>query len=184
MKLDVGAKAPSFEVEDARGKVWDVPRNMGDRYLALVFLRHLGCPLCMRRIDEISNDIPRFDSAGADVLVVVESTPARVKSYTDKKGLRVALVGDRDKNLYRGFGVERGDFKSFLSPNVLKASVKATLKGYMHGKFEGDELQKPAEFIISPSGKIAWAHYGKDISDSTASDMLLRQLEDAVRSKK
>ena len=71
-----------------------------------------------------------------------------------------------------------------LAPNVLKESVKATLKGYMHGKFEGDEFQKPADFIIAPDGKILWAHYGKDISDSTPNELLIAELSRVTKSKK
>ena len=81
-----------------------------------------------------------------------------------------------------GYGVERGGLMAFVAPSVLKASAKATLKGYMHGKFEGDELQKPAEFIISPDGEIKWAHYGKDISDATENKKLLAELSRITKS--
>jgi hypothetical protein len=48
--------------------------------------------------------------------------------------------------------------------------VRSTLKGNLHGPFEGDELQKPAAFLINPQGKIALAHYGKNIADIISED--------------
>ena len=184
MKLDAGSMAPSFEAQDAAGKQWKVPQEMGGKYLVLVFLRHLGCPLCMKHIDELNSDAMRFNVLGASVVVVVDGTAERVRGFVSKKNLAIALVGDREKKIYGTYGVERGKIAAVLAPNVLKESVKATLKGYMHGKFEGDELQKPADFIVAPDGKILWAHYGKDISDSTPNELLIAELNRLNKSKK
>lgn len=178
MKLEAGMRAPSFEVQDAHGKIWRVPEGLeGNNHLLLIFLRHLGCPLCAKRLDEIAADYSKFQAAGANVMVVVEATRERARSYAAKKGLPMALAGDKEKNLYRGYSVETGGLTSFITPRVIKETARATLKGYFHGRLEGNELQKPAEFIISPAGKIQWAHYGEDISDSTGNDELIAQLK-------
>ncbi len=177
MKIEAGMRAPSFEVQDAHGRMWRVPEGLEDSHLLLIFLRHLGCPLCARRLDEIAANYSKLEAAGAQVMVVVEATRERARSYAVKKGLPMALVGDKEKNLYRGYSVETGGLKSFISPRVIKETARATMKGYFHGKPEGNELQKPAEFIISPDGKIEWAHYGEDISDATDNDELVARLK-------
>jgi len=46
-------------------------------------------------------------------------------------------------------------------------------KGHLHGKFEGDEFQVPASFLLGPDGAVIYAHYGKDISDFGNIDELL-----------
>jgi len=177
MKLEPGMTAPSFEVEDAHGRIWRVPQGLEGKHLLLIFLRHLGCPLCARRLDEIAAGYSAFDAAGADVMAVVEAGRERARSYAAGKGLPMALVGDKEKNLYRGYSVGTGSLRSFMSPRVIRETVRATMKGYFHGRPEGNELQKPAEFIISPDGKIAWAHYGEDISDFAGNDELVAQLK-------
>jgi len=184
MKLDIGSKAPAFEAADAKGKQWKVPQELGGKYLVLVFLRHLGCPLCMKRVDELNSDVTRFDALGASVIAVVEGTSERVRTYASKKNLTISLVGDKEKKIYGTYGVERGKITAMLAPNVLRESIRATLKGYMHGKFEGDELQKPADFIVTPDGKIVWAHYGKNIGDSTPNDKLIEELSRIVKSRR
>ncbi len=184
MKYKAGSTAPSFEVEDASGKVWKIPEGLEGRRLALVFLRHLGCPLCLRKVDELNADAARFDALNASIMVIVQGTGARVKSFSSKKNLKISLVADKEKKIYGMWGVERGGIGAFLAPKVLKESAKATLKGYMHGKFEGDELQKPADFIIAPDGKIEWAHYGRNVSDSTENEILIKELDRIAKSSK
>lgn len=177
MKFVKSDAAPAFEAVDAKGNIWKIPQALKGKRLVLVFLRHLGCPLCMRRIDQLKKDYGKFGKAGAELMVVVESTGPRVAKYSTKKSIPYPLVGNKDKSLYDLFGVARGGLMSFLAPKVLRESAKAALKGYFHGKFEGDELQKPAEFIISPDGVIEWTHYGKDISDASSNQTLLDELK-------
>ena len=92
MKLDAGSMAPSFEAQDAESKQWKIPQELGGKYLVLVFLRHLGCPLCMKRIDELNSDAMRFNTLGAIVVVVVDGTAERVRGFVSKKNLAIALV--------------------------------------------------------------------------------------------
>lgn len=177
MKLDKGAKALKFEAEDAKGRMWQMPEDQKGRNLVLVFLRHLGCPLCMRRIDELKKEYGRFSEMNAELMVVVQSTKQRAAKYAEKKSIPYPLIGDKEKKLYDLFGVQRGGIAAFMAPRVLVASAKATMKGYFHGAFDGDELQKPAEFIIKPGGEIAWSHYGEDISDATGNEKIFNELK-------
>lgn len=174
--LTRGTAVPIFEAEDAHGHTWQIPDDFKDKILVLVFLRHLGCPLCMRRIDELKDEYSRIKDIGAELMVMVQSTKVRVEKYSEKKSIPFPLVSDKEKKIYSLFGVERGGLAAFLAPRVLKESAKATLKGYFHGALEGDELQKPAEFIVGKSGKIEWAHYGEDISDSSPNEIILKEL--------
>ena len=53
----------------------------------------------------------------------------------------------------------------YLHPRSLRALVRATVAGKRHGHLEGRELQLPAEFVLAPGGRIALAHYGRDVGD-------------------
>ena len=102
---------------------------------------------------------------GVELFVVVESTPRRIQEYSKKEGIDFHLISDREKRIYQLYQVSRGSFGDFFFPSVLSASLRATFKGYFHGKFEGDEFQRPACFIVAPSGKLVYAKYGKNIAD-------------------
>jgi len=99
--------------------------------------------------------------------VVVQSTEKRVKEYILKKGIKFNMIPDHERRIYELYGVAKGGVAAFLAPAVMVASIRATLKGNFHGPFEGDELQKPASFIIGPDGKLAFSEYGKNIADVT-----------------
>lgn len=180
MDVKVGEKAPEAVFEDHMGKTWRIPDDFRGRRVVLVFLRHLGCPLCLKRIDELKTDFEKFKELGAQLVVFVQSTWERTKKYAEKKAIPFLLVADREKTVYSIYGVEKGGIGAFLTPSVFKKSLSATLKGYMHGAFEGDELQKPAEFVLDENGMVIWAHYGKDISDSADNDQLMIALRSSL----
>jgi hypothetical protein len=85
-------------------------------------------------------------------------------------------VADPQKQVYALYGIERGKLGGFLAPGALVASLKATVRGHMHGRCEGSELQLPGDFIVDESGKIAFVHRGRHIGDNTPLDTLLARL--------
>ncbi len=165
MALKAGDKIDSFSFNDQNGKEINWPADCQDGKLALFFLRHLGCPLCKEKIDELIESFSLFESKKIRLVVVVQATEKRAETYSRSRHLPFVLVPDKEKKLYDRFEVRRGGLKEFTAPSVLKASLRATFKGHMHGMFEGDEFQVPASFLLSPEGEVVFAYYGKDISD-------------------
>lgn len=165
MTLSAGDKIERFTFVDHEGDEWNYPDDFGEMRLAIFFLRHLGCPLCKQKVDELKQAEADFEAKSIKLAAVVQSTPKRAAEYAGKQGLGYSLVPDREKVLYNKFDVKKGGLKEFTAPAAFIATVRATLKGHMHGKFEGDELQVPASFLLSGDGKVIYAHYGKDVSD-------------------
>ncbi len=176
MVISNGVQAPVFETEDQHGNAVKVP---GDKKAVLMFMRYLGCPLCLQKIKGVAANIERFRAAGAEVMVVVQSTPGRVKIFAEKNGLPFTLISDRENKLYELYDVSVGGIRQFLAPNVLKESAKAMLKGHLHGRFEGKEFQIPAAFVIGTDGKVQLAHYGKDVADFGDMEDILEALKGA-----
>lgn len=162
MPLSNGDLAPVFETADQRGGSLKVPSG---KKTAVFFMRYLGCPLCLKKMDEIKAGLDEFKSAGTDVVVVMQSTPRRVSTFAEKHQVPFTLVSDRAKDLYRLYEVGAGGLRRYLTANVAKESLKATLKGKMHGAFEGDEFQIPACFLVGADGRIHYAYYGRDVAD-------------------
>jgi peroxiredoxin len=42
---------------------------------------------------------------------------------------------------------------------------KSKARGYVHGEYEGEELQLPAVFIVDKDLKVIYSKYAKDLSD-------------------
>jgi len=162
--LKIGQPAPEFEFETAAGSRVSFPRDFKGKWLALYFLRYLGCPLCLEKLNELIADQQKYAERGIELFAVVQSTENRVKDYSRKKGVKFHLISDRPCQLYQRYQVAKGGISALLAPQVALASMRATLKGNFHGPFEGEELQKPAVFIIDPAGNLAFLEYGKNIA--------------------
>jgi peroxiredoxin len=136
----------------------------------------LGCPLCKEKLEELKEALPRFREKSIKPAAVVQSTPKRVSSYAERVGMPIMLVPDREKELYALFGLRRGGVLDYMAPSVMGATIRATFKGHMHGRFEGDEFQVPGAFLLSPEGEVLRAHYGKNVSDFGDVSLFLEQI--------
>ena len=58
------------------------------------------------------------------------------------------------------------DFKTIGKMKQAKSA------GLEHGKYEGDELQLPAVFVLDRERTVTHAHYGKKVSDVPDADTL------------
>lgn len=165
MPLTVGQPAPKFEATDQKDQVLVVPDGFRGKKVALSFLRYLGCPLCLMKLEALRQNYSAYAAAGATVIAVVQSLPGHVKRYAERKQVPFPILSDTERQLYSLYQVPSGGFKEYIAPAVLKATIKATLKGHLHGRFEGNEFQVPADFVIAPNGALSFVHYGKDVSD-------------------
>ena len=177
MALSVGQPAPGFEATDQKDQLLRVPDGFKGKKVALLFLRYLGCPLCLMKLDDLIQNYPAYAAAGASLIAVVQSVPGHVKRFAERKQVPFALISDAERKLYSLYQVPVGGIKEFIAPPVLKATIQATLRGHMHGRFGGHELQIPADFVIGPDGLLSFVHYGKDISDFLGHEGLLGALK-------
>ena len=177
MALSVGQPAPEFEARDQKDQLVAIPRGFTGKKVIVSFLRYLGCPLCRMKLDDLIQNYPAYAAAGAGLVAVVQSVPGHVKRFAERKKVPFSLLSDGERKLYKLYQVPVGGIKEFIAPPVLKATIQATLKGHMHGRFEGNELQIPADFVIGPNGTLSLVHYGKDISDFLPHEALLGALK-------
>ena len=164
-KLRVGDKAPDFKFESP----WDKERKFyeitGKKPAVLVFMRYIGCPVCRLAMADIKRDINLIEKKGASLFVVLQSSSSNIASAAKKEDWPFTIISDPRGDLFKQYSVEPGGILKYLHPAGLIAVIRATVKGYMHGKFEGRETQLPAMFIVAPNKIITYAYYGKNISD-------------------
>lgn len=175
-------RAPTIETQDARGEPFSLEALRG-RKVVLVFLRHLGCPICRMEIAAWKRRTAEFTEAGADVVVFVESPDDSVRAFAQRADVPFHLIGDPDRRFYSAYGVSKGTLASFLAPGAAKRALKALLRGHAHGRFEGSELQLPADFVVGEDGNIVFARLGRHIGDNTPIDTLLAIVRGAASSQ-
>jgi len=169
-----GDAAPDLTIDDARGETLRLSDWRGHP-VVLVFLRHLGCPICRMELAELRRQHDAFARLDARVVVFVDATPDRVASFAQREDVALHLVGDGQRRVYEQYGVRRGGLREFAAPGAALRSVRATLKGHLHGRFEGSERQLPADLVIDGEGIVRFAHLGAHIGDNTPLEELLEQ---------
>ncbi|MBQ7081980.1 MAG: hypothetical protein IJM93_00350, partial [Oscillospiraceae bacterium] len=54
---------------------------------------------------------------------------------------------------------------------------KVRASGFVHGKYEGNEQQLPAMFVVDPDGTVIYAHYAENSIDMPSVDEMLEILD-------
>jgi len=165
IKLQFNDTAPDFKFNTPWETGLFFYKQTGKNPGVLIFLRYQGCPVCQMEMARIKRNIKLFKQKKAQVYVVLQSRPQTVAALSDSGDWPFTIICDPDGVIFQQYGVAPGGIFKYLHPSGLIAAIKATALGFRHGKFEGRETQVPAAFVISSDHTIAYAYYGKTVSD-------------------
>ena len=118
-----------------------------------------------------------FRAAGADVVAIFQYRAEPTYHFARKREVPFDCLGDPEREAYHAVGLERGTAREYIGPQLVKGFVRAARKGAFAGIPKGDYTQRPGTFVVSPEGKVAYAHYNKDSADNPP----IGELLDAVR---
>lgn len=168
----------TFDTPYAKGrKLSEVLRQTSGK-TALVFLRFYGCRLTKYDLMEYTAHAAEISEKG-QLLVVLQSDPARLKETLNGERLPFELICDPACALYDAFGIqEAADEAAAFQDPVTKAKREAFLAaGIVGGTVEGRRLQMPAVFVMTPDGALTAVRYGTSSGDSPDVAELLRMLK-------
>jgi hypothetical protein len=117
---------------------------------------------------KIKQGIDLVRKKGGRVFVTLQSAPETIASLIKKDDFPFTIICDPQGKVFQLYGVEAGGIIKYLHPAGLIAAIKATFRGFLHGKFEGKETQLPAAFAMTADKIIKYTHYGENISDTPA----------------
>lgn len=171
MKLKTGDSFPELTLSS----IHDAPVPLPDRkskWVHLQFRRFAGCPICNLHLQTFIKREADLRAAGIHEVVLFHSPKESLLPYQGTFPFDV--VGDPEKVQYRRFGVESSVF-AILNPKAWPAIFKGNLaKEKPKGGPEGGPLGLPADFLISPEGRVAASHYGAYASDQWSVDEVLK----------
>ena len=170
-KLTVGTQMPDFTFdtpfESGRTLAETAGKTAGKT--ALVFLRYYGCTLCQYDIHQFTAQYDKIAATGGQMLVVLQSDPAKLAGQMKPGDLPFDIVCDPEQKLYKEFEIAPAESKAKIA--------KATAGGFKHGDYEGDELQLPACFVMGPDRVLSYAHYGVSAGDVPTPQELVELLK-------
>lgn len=174
-KLTTGCTMPDFPFvtpfESGRTLAETAGRVSGKT--ALIFLRYYGCTLCQYDIHQYAINYDIIKQTGGQVLIVLQSNPDKLAAQLNPGDLPFDIICDPDQTLYQQFEIAPAtSMEKMLSPKTLLKISKATIAGFKHGDYEGNEQQLPAVFLIDTKCRLTHVHYGKAAGDVPAPNEL------------
>jgi peroxiredoxin len=118
-------------------------------------------------------------AAGGDVVAVFQYRAEPTYHFCRKRGVPFDCLGDPQREGYHAVGLERGPAKEYIGPQLAKGFLRAARHGAFGGSPQGgDVAQRPGTFVVSPEGKILYAHYHRDSADNPPIGEVLSAVRD------
>jgi peroxiredoxin len=181
-KLSVGETIPDFRFRTASGKELSFSAALkGSKRTVFWVLRYVGCTSCRYDLHVLAGRYAELEAAGAKAYVVLQSPAESIAEYYGSEGLPpFEVITDPDEGIYRSFSIEAAPDKESMAPKSEALAQKLAAKrerikelGLEHGKYEGNELQLPALFLLDESGEVLYSHYAQSTIDMPTFDELL-----------
>ena len=102
--LEVGTKAPAFELPDQNGVIHTLEQYRGKK-VVLYFYPKDNTPGCSKQACGFSERYPQFREKGAVVLGVSKDSVASHKKFEEKYGLAFPLLSDPERNVIEAYDV-------------------------------------------------------------------------------
>jgi hypothetical protein len=116
----------------------------------VVFLRHTGCTFCREALADLRRCRAELEAEGVRLAIVHMSEALIATMRFEEHDLgHVHRYSDRQCQLYRAFGLERGCFGQLFGIKVWWRGVVAALWcGHGIGRLEGDGFRLPGVFLL------------------------------------
>lgn len=164
--LTIGETAPDFTSATAYDKSLKLSEALTAKHTVLLFSRYYGCSLCQLDIHDLSQHYDLIAAQDAKAMVVLQSDPETLREGSPENPFPFPIICDPQCSIYKDWGIAPASSKAELaSPGTIAKIARAKMAGYSHGKYEGEELQLPALFILAPDMRIEYARYAKNLAD-------------------
>lgn len=133
---------------------------------ARLFLRYYGCTLCQLDIRQLAKHYEEICAGGGQFLVVLQSEAETISAQIHKGDLPFDIICDPQQELYQRFEIEAAEsMVAMADARAMMKLAKATACGIKHGKYEGNEQQLPAVFVMDGERRLSYVKYAKTLSD-------------------
>ena len=158
--LPIGAKAPSFQLQDYDGKVVSTSDLLAKGRLVLCFTRGRWCPFCVGQMEAMNLVLPQIEQAGARLVAISPQTVKQSFFMHDQHKLRFPLLFDADNKIARQFGL------TYRVPALQEAIYRRAFVNlpFTNGD-ESWELPIPATYILQRDGTILYASGNEDYTE-------------------
>lgn len=178
-KLQAGDIMQDFTFDTAWRTGCSLYEETESKPCCLIFLRYQGCTVCQLKIHELVHDFHMFEKKNVKLLVILQSAPETIRAEMEEHALPFEIVCDPKETLYKQFDIGSFDPQVPRSEHLQQRIQQARALGFVHGAYEGNELQLPAAFVLDANHRVLLAHYGLDGADVPDQPTLLASIQQA-----
>lgn len=102
--LDIGTKAPDFELPDQNGEIRSLSEFRGQKVILYFYPKDMT-PGCTKQACSFGELYPQFQEKGAVVLGVSKDSVASHKKFEEKYGLPFILLSDPERKVIEAYDV-------------------------------------------------------------------------------
>ncbi|EST23993.1 peroxiredoxin [Streptomyces roseochromogenus] len=107
MAIQVGDKAPDFELKDNHGRTVKLSDLRGDKNVVLLFYPFAFTGVCTGELCELRDNLPKFVNDDTRLLAVSNDSIHTLRVFAEQEGLEYPLLSDfwPHGNVSRAYGV-------------------------------------------------------------------------------
>lgn len=174
-RIVAGSKIPNFiystQLEQNKDFYETISKN---EKTYIMFLRYYGCTICQYELYKLKKDYDSYKKIGITPIVVLQSSPDLVKEITTNKDIPFDIICDPKQEIYKLYNVFPAiNPKDMVNLSVL-GNIKAAMElGFTHGKYEGNEMQLPAGFVVDKNANVIYAKYASSLDMTDINNEIL-----------
>ncbi|TWT32683.1 peroxiredoxin-like family protein [Blastopirellula retiformator] len=163
-RLVVGDVAPQVKVQSCQGESVALADRWSKQPLLIQFARHLGCPFCRDRAQQLKLDYEEIAQHQGNVVFITMGPQERAQQLQESMQLPFDVLVDPYRTAYQAFRVPRGGFSEIAGPRVWLPGLSALLRSGIRAP--GDDLvQLQGTFVVDSQGVIRLVHLPRHSAD-------------------
>ncbi|PWU08568.1 MAG: hypothetical protein C5B50_29420, partial [Verrucomicrobia bacterium] len=157
-EIAIGDPAPPFVLKDQNDLEFSLGTLTRNGPVAVVFIRSIDwCSYCQLQTVQLSQNLPKFQAAGGQVVMICYDAPEKVKRFAKRRKINVPILSDPDSKTIDAY--------------AMRARIGA-----------GDQVgsAQHGTFVIDKSGIVRSKPYLTSFEGDAAIDALVGALKDAA----
>lgn len=144
--VEVGDKAPGFEIPDTELKMRTLQEFAGKKVIVSFFVA-ASSPVCETELCTFRDSQSELASMGAQVVAISNDGPFANKAFAEKNGIEFPVLADYASRAIRDYGVLMPDLLHIKGYNAAKRSVFVVMEdGTVGYKWVSDDPLKEPDY--------------------------------------
>ncbi len=169
--LNVGAKMPSFTLNDSLGKAVSSADLLKEGNLVIVFYRGAWCPFCNTYLHNLQKNLTQIKENGGTLVAISVENADRSLAIAKKNEINFTVLSDPNLDVARTFGIV------YQLPDATVEKYKGF--GLDLAKYNGTEkaeLPLSATYVVNKKGEIVYAFLEPDYKKRAEPEVIIQTL--------